>query len=265
MPSRTINGNEIYYEESGQGTPLVLLHGFPLDSRIWLQQRAALSSRFRVITPDLRGFGRSPSVMPFTLAQLADDIHALLAGLGALPCIFGGLSMGGYVSLEFAKKYAADLRGFLLIDTKAEADTPEGKQGREKMIQLVREKGSIAVAAAMMPKMVAPHAQENRPSMVRDLREIMEHCPPLTIEHALMAMRDRRDHAGNLASIAVPTLIVVGEMDAITPPMVAEAMHGAIRNSLLMVIKGAGHMAPMEQPEQVNKAILHFIEEMRIT
>src|ERR1043165_1650122 len=134
MPSQNVNGATIHYDEAGQGTPLVLLHGFPLDNRVWTQQRTALADRFRVITPDLRGFGKSPSIAPFTMESLADDVHALLQAIGALPCIIGGLSMGGYVCLEFVRKHPASVKGLMLIDTRAEGDSPEGKQGREKMI-----------------------------------------------------------------------------------------------------------------------------------
>jgi pimeloyl-ACP methyl ester carboxylesterase len=258
MPAKTVNGHTLHYEESGRGTPLVLLHGFPLDLRIWTKQREALADQFRVITPDLRGFGQSASIATFTLAELAEDVHALLVELKALPCVLGGLSMGGYTVLEYVRKFPADLQGLILIDTKAEGDTPEGKQGRDKMIQLVREKGSPAVAEQMMPKMLAPEAEKNRPAVARELRQIMENCPPLTIEHALAAMRDRTDHTNNLPSIAVPTLIIVGDADAITPPKMAEAMNKAIPRSKLEIIHGAGHMSPMEQPEQVNRALREF-------
>lgn len=258
MPSRNVNGTTIHYSEAGQGTPMVFLHGFPLDQRVWSHQVSGLSDRFRVITPDLRGFGQSTSVAPFTMESLADDVHALLHGIDALPCILGGLSMGGYVALEFIRKYPKDVHGLMLIDTRAEGDSPEGKQGREKMIELVREKGSGAVATAMMPKMLAPHSDQMRPSLARDLRGIMDACPPLTIEHALMAMRDRRDSRANLPSIAAPTLIIVGEVDAITPPMAAQAMQSAITGSQLSVIHSSGHMSPMEQPELVNRAIREF-------
>jgi 3-oxoadipate enol-lactonase len=261
MQAKTVNGHTIQYEEVGQGPAVVLLHGFPLDSRIWTKQREALSSQCRVITPDLRGFGKSASGAKFSLEELADDVHALLVELGATPAILGGLSMGGYVALEYVKKYPSDLRGLMLIDTKAEGDTPEGKQGRDKMIQLVREKGSASVAEQMMPKMLAPDADQNHPAIARELRQIMESCPPLTIEHALAAMRDRRDLTAALASIAVPTLIIVGEFDAITPPKMAEAMHHAIPRSKLVTIKGAGHMSPMEQPDQVTRAIADFISQ----
>ena len=249
---------KLTFEESGRGLPLVLLHGFPLDARVWKAQRSALSDRFRVITPDLRGFGKSKSEEPFSIEALADDVHELLKQIGALPCVLAGLSMGGYAALAFANKYPKDLRGLVLIDTKAEADTSDGKQAREKMAALAREKGSKAVAEQMMPKMLAPDAEKTRPAVAQELRSIMEACPPKTIEHALLAMRDRPDRTGELESISVPTLVIVGEHDAITPPDVATNMFQSLVNGQLVTVKGAGHMTPMEQPEQVNRAVRDF-------
>ena len=260
MPARNVNGTSITFEEAGAGgTPIVLLHGFPLDSRVWKSQRDALSKGNRVITPDLRGFGKSPSADAFTMESIADDVHALLADLGALPLILGGLSMGGYAALAYAKKYPTDLRGLVLIDTRAEADTPEGREARDKMVEVVRTKGSKAVAEAMMGKMLAPDTPGRKPDVARELRTIMESQPPRTIENALAAMRDRPDFRKDLPSIAVPTLIVVGESDAITPPAMAETLNKNIPNSQLVVIKNAGHMTPMEQPDQVNTAIRDFV------
>jgi pimeloyl-ACP methyl ester carboxylesterase len=257
MPDRTINNTTLHYEESGAGLPpLVLLHGFPLDGRVWNGQRSALSNHFRVIAPDLRGFGKSaPATSPFSMESLADDVHALLEAIGALPCMLGGLSMGGYVALAYVKKYPGDLKGLALIDTRAEGDSPEGKQARQKMIQLVREKGSSAVADQMLPKLLAPDALNNRPALVKELRAICEGCPPRTIEYALMALRDRPDRIPDLPSIAVPTTIIVGDQDSITPVAMAETMNKGIPRSRLVVVKGAGHMACMEQPEQVSRAL----------
>lgn len=263
MPTHHANGTTLSYTDRGAGPALVLLHGFPLDGRVWDDQTAALSDRYRVIVPDLRGFGQSRSDAPFTIESLADDVHALLAGVGALPCVLGGLSMGGYVALAYAKKYPADLRGLALIDTRAEADTPEGKAGRAKMIDTVRASGAKAVADQMMPKMVAAEAQDHRPDLVRRLRDVMEACPPLTIEHALEAMRDRPDYRADLPAVRAPTLVLVGDADAITPPAMAETIHKAVPGSTLAVVKGAGHMAIMEQPGQVNQALRRFLDGLK--
>lgn len=248
------------FEDRGSGSPLVLLHGFPLDRRMWDGQLNEFASKHRVITPDLLGFGLSKSDESLTIEALADDVHTLLAGLNALPCVLGGLSMGGYVALAYARKYASDLRGLILLDTKAEGDTPEQKQGRHKMIDLVRSKGAKAVAEEMLPKLVAPDLPNKRPAVAQALRNMMEGCRPLTIEHALLAMHHRPDQTPYLASITFPTLILVGDADAITPVSVAQAMRKQIPGSVLSIVKGSGHMSPMEQPGQVNQAIGRFLQ-----
>ena len=247
------------YDDRGRGPALVFLHGFPLDRRMWEAQTAALSDHCRVIAPDLRGFGRSGRTDPFTIESLADDIHVFLAQLVAKPCVLAGLSMGGYVALAYAKKYPGDLRGLMLVDTKAEADTPEARAGRAKMIELARTQGASAVADQMLPKMLAPGTQQSRPEVTRSLRRLMEECNPQTIEYALAAMRDRPDRSGELASIKAPTLVIVGDADAITPPEGAERMAKAIPGAKFELVRGAGHMAPMEQPEQVNRVMEEFL------
>lgn len=264
MPTYDAAGGSFHTIDQGSGKVVVLVHGFPLDSRMWAAQVPALAGAgYRLIAPDLRGFGRSRSEQPFTIESLADDLHALLSGLGVLPVALAGLSMGGYVALAYARKYPADLRALILIDTKSEADTPEGKEGRGKMIDVVRREGAKAVADQMMPKMLAKDATGQRPQVAQDLRRLMEETPPKTIEHALAAMRDRPDRSAELASIRVPTLVLVGETDAITPPQGAEAMAKKIPGAKYEVIRGAGHMAPMEQPEQVNRAMLSFLKSIQ--
>ena len=247
------------YTDQGSGDAIVLLHGFPLDRRMWDAQVARLSEHYRVIAPDFRGFGQSRRSDPFTIESLADDIHLFLDQLVAKPCVLAGLSMGGYVALAYVKKYAKDLRGLILVDTKAEADTPQGKEGRAKMIELVRAEGAKAVAEQMTPKMLAPGTIQSRPDIVKQLRTLMENCPDHTIEYALAAMRDRPDRTSELPSVKVPTLVIVGDADAITPPDVAKKMADAIPGAKLETVRGAGHMSPMEQPEQVNRAMERFL------
>jgi pimeloyl-ACP methyl ester carboxylesterase len=209
MPAQSLG-----FDEAGPGNsrPLVLVHGFPLDGRIWADCVGELARSARVIVPDLRGFGRSPSDDPFTIESQADDLHALLAQIGALPCVLAGLSMGGYVSLAFAAKYPADLRGLILVDSRAEADSPAAREGRGQMIQLVRSKGTAAIAQAMLPKLIASPAPAQR------LQSIMLDCSPLAIEHALAAMRDRRDYTQALADSALPVHVIVGEHDVLSTP-----------------------------------------------
>ena len=247
------------YTDRGRGDPVVFLHGFPLDRRIWDAQAATLSDHHSVLAPDLRGFGQSRRSDPFTIESLADDTRLFLQQLAATPCVLAGLSMGGYVALAYASKYPEDLRGLILVDTKAEADTPQAKEGRAKMMELARTSGAKAVAEEMLPKMLSAGTQQDRPDVVKTLRAMMSDSSPQAIEYALAAMRDRPDRTAELPAIKVPTLIIVGETDAITPPAMAEKMHKAIPGSRLEVIRGAGHMAPLEQPDQVNRAIERFM------
>ena len=257
MPTTIIRGATIHYIDQGSGPAIVLLHGFPLDHRMWNGQIESLSSAgHRVIAPDFRGFGQSPPAGPFSMESLADDVHALAEQLGATLFVLAGLSMGGYVALAYARKYPGSLRGLVLLDTKAESDTPEGREGRGKMIQLVREKGSRAVGDAMQPKLLAANA---KPGVVKRLRDMTDGTPPITIEHALAAMRDRPDQTGMLSSIQVPALVIVGDADAITPPAVCQAMQRAISHSQLVIIRDSGHMTTMEEPEQVNDAMREFL------
>lgn len=263
MPEVDVGGQRFFYQERGRGDAVVLVHGFPLDGRIWEAQLEGLCDRWRVIVPELPGFGRSQPTGPFTLGQMAHHLRELLQRIGAVPAVLAGLSMGGYIALEYVVRCPSDLRGLILVDTKAEADTADGKAGRDKMIETVRAGGAKAVADAMEPKMLAPGALQSRPELARKLRQIMESQNPQTLEHALAAMRDRADHSDALASIAVPTLIIVGDQDAITPPAVASAMNREIPRSKLEVIKGAGHLTSMEQPEQVTRAMREFLTQLQ--
>jgi pimeloyl-ACP methyl ester carboxylesterase len=259
MASQTIRGVSLHFTDLGHGMPLVFVHGFPLDSRMWDAQITELLSQYRIIAPDLRGFGRSQSEEAFTMESMADDLHALLERIDALPCVLAGLSMGGYIALAYVQKCPGDLKGLMLVDTKAEGDSAEQKVGRQKMIDLVREQGAKAVADQMVPRLLAEDTPRTRPGQAKFLRAMIEACPPKTIENALIAMRDRPDQSANLSSIAVPTLILVGEHDVITPVAIAESMQQHIPHAELVVIRGAGHMAPMEQSAQVNRAISRFV------
>lgn len=263
MATQSINGVTMNYQEKGSGLPVVLIHGFPLDSRIWAGQLEGLSDRYRVIAPDLRGFGGTSPAAAFSMDSLAEDLHSLLSSIGALPAVVGGLSMGGYVALAYAKKYPTDLKALMLFDTRAEGDNAEAKEKRNQMLEKLKKGGSKAIADDMHPKMLHEATCSNRPEIAHKLRTIMESQPPGTIAHAIAALRDRPDRTADLPSIAVPTLVMVGESDAITPPARSEKMAGAIARSKLVVIPEAGHMAPMEQPMEANSGIRHFLEGLR--
>ncbi len=244
------------YRENGAGLPLVLIHGFPFDSRMWEDQLTGLADHHRVIAVELPGYGGSSPPRPFTVISAAEETRALLASVGALPCVLGGLSMGGYVCFEFAARFMSDLKALVLSDTRCDADTPEGRQNRDRMIQVARERGAAAIADLMEPKLLAPGADV---AVRGRLRRIMESIPVETIAHTLAALRDRLDSTARLAGISVPTLIVLGGEDAITPRSAAETLHRGIAGSKLAIIDGAGHMPPMEKPGLFNRAVREFL------
>jgi len=183
MPTVTINNVAIHYLDKGEGPSgtLVFLHGFPLSGEMWKAQVEGLSARWRVIVPDFRGFGLSGETGPFSIEQLADDTHGLIKELGLGKVVLAGLSMGGYVALAYVRKYAASLRGLILMDTKAEPDTAEGKVNRDRMIVIAKERGAKPIADVMLPKLVPAEVLEHRPAIVRELRAMMEGTKPLTI------------------------------------------------------------------------------------
>ncbi|MFO0881680.1 MAG: alpha/beta fold hydrolase [Gemmataceae bacterium] len=248
------------HEEVGTGRPVVvLLHAFPLSRAMWQPQRAALADCCRLLTPDLPGFGDSAllSSTP-SVDSMADAVAGWLDHLGmAEPVILGGLSMGGYISLAFARRHGARLAGLILADTKAEPDDDTAKANRDKMIGFASTNPAGAVIEQMLPKLVAAGAA---PLVREQVRRIGSAQRPGGIIAALQALRNRPDATPTLATIRVPTLIVVGQEDALTPPAQAEAMARAIPNARQVVIPGAGHLANLEAPEAFNTALRSFVQ-----
>jgi len=247
----------------GSGVPLLLLHGFPLDHTMWDAQFDPFAHRCRVIAPDQRGFGRTPlGRQTLTIESLADDVAALLDAMQirerAIVC---GLSMGGYVALALHRKYASRVRALLLCDTRANADTAAGAADRIALIERVHATGSAAVVDTMLPKLVAATTFEQQPHVVERIRQMMLRTAPATMVAALRALATRPDATPHLPDIAVQTLALAGEHDAITPVDVMNAMADAIPQCQRAVIPGAGHMSPMERPAEFNAAVLDFLNQ----
>lgn len=259
MKQLSSNGIDWAYDDRGSGSAVLLVHGFPLDRRVWQPVADQLAERCRVVTLDLRGFGQTPLGEEFSIPSLADDLAAVAKALGLTQFVLAGLSMGGYVALAYASRYESTLAGLSLIDTKAEADNPQQKLTRDKMIDLVRTSGSKAIADDMLGKMISEQTIRTAPQTVRQLRGIMEACPPKTIETALAAMRDRPSYVGLLSSLKVPLQVIVGEKDEITPPAVAKTVAAEATDADLTIIPNAGHMSPLEQPALVAAAIEGFV------
>ncbi|OUN01157.1 MAG: hypothetical protein BAA04_13200 [Firmicutes bacterium ZCTH02-B6] len=262
----SVRGTRLVYDDVGQGPPIVFLHAFPLNKAMWRRQlEAAAAAGWRALAVDLRGFGGSEAGSePFTMDVCADDVAALLDRLDIQePVVLAGLSMGGYVAFAFARRYPQRLRALVLADTRAEPDTQEGRTGRYEQAQRVEQDGVDVVVEAVLPRLVGETTRVRRPEVVAEVREMMAAARPAGVAAALRGLAERPDSRPTLADIEVPTLIIVGEEDVITPPALAEAMHAGIKDSRLAVIPGAGHLPNMETPEAFNDALLGFLEAVR--
>ena len=242
--------------EMGAGPAIVLLHGYPLDGAMWSGVARHLSHQFRVLKPDLPGRGETAAAAEGSIRDYGDFIEAILKELPA-PAGLAGFSMGGYVALDVVDRRPESLRSIALVDTRASADDDAGRAKRDAAIATVRSEGVAAIAEAMLPKLLCPASLANR-DLVDRARRIMLRQTPATIEADLTAMRDRPDSTPVLSRISIPTLVVVGDQDALTPPSDSQAMAGAIAGARLVPIAAAGHLSPMERPGAVGAALAEF-------
>jgi len=257
-----INDIELAYTDTGAGRPIVLIHGYPFNRSLWTEQIPALSNSYRIIAPDLRGFGDSDASQdPSTMNRLAADVALLMDHLEIPRATICGLSMGGYVALAFYKQFHSRVRALVLADTRAQADTDEAKQTRAQQAEKALSEGMAGIAGAMLPKLLTPETVSKRPEIVKFVRDMMLKSKPEGAAAALRGMAEREDQTELLLKISVPTLIVVGAEDAITPVSDSEQMHHAIGGSRLVVLDHAGHVSNVERPQQFNDALLHFLTE----
>jgi 3-oxoadipate enol-lactonase len=249
------------YSDQGQGTPLLLVHGFPLDRSMWQGQVAGLADMCRVIVPDLRGFGKSPAHGGnASMEAMADDLALLLDQLAIRePIVLGGLSMGGYVAWQFALRHRPRLAKLILCDTRAIADTAEAAEGRRKTAARVLQEGAGVVAESMLPKLFAPATAKERPEIVAATKEVILRTSPQGIAAALEGMAARMDVTAKLGELDIPALLICGEHDAISPSEEMRGIAARMPRATFVEIKDAGHMAPLEQPEAVNAAIRQFL------
>ncbi len=256
----SINSIQLSYDDVGTDLPIVFLHAFPLDHSMWAPQVGALVRQGRCVAPDLRGFGASTTAPPYSMDQYADDVAALLDLLGAHPAVVIGLSMGGYVAFAFWRRHRARVRALVLADTRPGADTDEGREKRRRLIEVARTRGSGTVAEMQIGTMVADTTRQRRPEVAEAVRAMMAAAPVEGIVGALEAMMARPDSTPTLATIDVPTLIIVGDEDALTPPKEAQAMHEEIRGSRLEVVAQAGHICNLERPAAFTHVLSEFVE-----
>ena len=262
----TVGDARLAVHTSGSGRPLVLLHAFPLDHDMWRRQ-AELDESLRLIVPDLRGFGGSGSV-PDSIAGFADDVAAVLDALHLeRPAVICGISMGGYVAQHVAARHPDRVAALLLVDTRLEADTPEARTNRVDLAGKVGRLGQSILADAMIPRLLAHPRTDDDAAIARRaendtlLRAMIERQRVPTIQAALAALGDRPDMTEAMRRVTVPTLLVVGAEDQITPPACLEGAEAIIPNAKLLIVPAAGHLVPLEAPAIFNRALLEFLAE----
>lgn len=260
MPTARIAGSDIRYETEGRGPAVLFLHAFPLGLFMWDAQAEALRADHTVVRFDCRGFGGSPPGDGLlTMERIADDGAALLDQLDVERAVVAGCSMGGYAAFAFVRKHADRVRGLVLADTRAGADAAESRRNRSLLAEKVMREGASAALEAFLPKLLGATTQSENAPLVGRLRERILAASPRGIADGLAGLAARADQTSLLREIRVPTLVVCGEEDVLTPPAEAQALHAAVPGSRLVLVPRAGHLANLEQPEAFNAALREFL------
>ncbi len=256
---------EIFYEIRGSGPPVVLLHPFPCDHEFWNPVAGALDSRYRLILPDLRGHGDSEiGEGPAVMQKHAGDVARVLDATGVGKAAFVGCSIGGYILFEFWRHFRARVSSLALCDTRPQADTAEGRANRLKAAAAVLEQGTEPFIESMIPKLMGRTTVGTRPDLIDGARAMMRKMSAEDISLVLRGMAERPDSVGDLKSINVPTLIVIGEEDVLSTVADGELMRQNIAGSRLKVVPKAGHYAPWEQPEAVGTVLRQFLDDVAL-
>jgi 3-oxoadipate enol-lactonase len=264
-----IGSRTIAYLDSAPGDSslrtYVLLHAFPLGANQWEPQMRSIPAGWRLITPDLRGFGGSTeldSPSAAAIADYADDVADLMDELAVPRAVIGGLSMGGYAALALLQAKPQLIEALVLADTRATADSPEARANRRNMLALVDREGPSGVAREMMPKLLGKTTRELNPSAEAQVRRLIKQQSPVAIRGAINRMMHRPDSTALLPGVSVPTLVIVGEEDELTPPEDSRRMAEAVPGAILVTIPAAGHLSNMEQPDAFNAALNGFLAKL---
>ncbi len=242
---------------------LVLVHAFPLGAQMWEPQFRGAFYGWRILAPDLRGFGgstdpRADDVDP-TIDDYAEDIAALVREVAGGPVVLGGLSLGGYTAFAVMRRTPGLVRALILADTRAGADTLEARAARKAMLNVLEHDGPQGVARDMMPKLLGPTTREHNPDAEETVRLLIKRQSPSAIRDAVVRMMERPDSTALLPTITVPTLVIVGDEDVLTPPAESEAIAAALPNASLVRIAGAGHLSNLEQGMAFEASIEDFL------
>ena len=253
--------NSLAYDEQGSGLPVVLIHGFPLNRRMWRPQVEMLAcSGYRVICPDLQGFGESRLYGPaMTMSLYADAVISLLDSLDIDKAVIGGMSMGGYVLFNLVERYPDRLLGVMFLVTRAAADDAAAREKRATLAAEVEAGNLTAVPDAFVKVLFAPQTPREKPQLVSEVRQWMESTSAQGVVAGLLAMRDRADYVESLDKLNVPALVVGAELDLAVPPEHARVLAGGLPDAKLKIIPDAGHMVNLEKPVPFNQALLEFL------
>jgi 3-oxoadipate enol-lactonase len=263
MSKATINGIELNYQVKGNGTPIILVHGHPFDHTMWQPQIEVFSKHYQVITPDLRGYGKSslPDPENTKFADYATDVLRLADHLGADSFHLAGLSMGGQLIMEIYRQAPARVKSLILADTFAGLDTPDAKKARDEGAAKLEKEGMNGYADESIYKMIKSDHVASMPAVAGHVLKMMKATSPVSAATAMRARSGRIDYLNEvLPKIHIPTLIIVGRQDEFTPVAKAEEMQHALQNCALVIIENAGHMPNLEQPEAFNKIVLDFLK-----
>ena len=257
-----VNNTNLAYDDHGIGLPILFLPAFPLNRTMWQGELISLLSdeRYRLIALDWRGFGESEITDPISTMDLfADDVAGLLDSLGIQQAVLCGLSMGGYAAFAFLRKYPQRISGLILADTRPGADTPEAQANRENVARIAETQGTGAIADLQVPRVLSEYTRQHHPEVEMRVRQMIEAATVQGIAAASRGMGLRADSTDLLARITCPTLVIVGEQDALTPPSVAKEYAEQIPGAQITVITNAGHLSNLEQPAAFLQAIQGFL------
>lgn len=254
-----VGDTEIAYDDVGSGLPVVFLHAFPLNRTMWDPQVTALVGESRCIAIDMRGLGDSKGGAPFSMDRYADDVASVLDTLHIARAVIVGLSMGGYVSFAMWRRHRDRIRALVLADTRATADTAETIERRRELIGIAQTQGMTAVANAQITGLVGKTTRERRPDIYDAMHRMIAQAPAPGVIGALEALMGRPDSTETCSTIDVPTLVICGDEDALTPPKEAMKLSESIRGSRLEVLQGAGHLSNVERPAAFNTVVSEFL------
>ncbi len=260
------DGCRLYARGEGEGDQrAIFIHGFPFDQSMWLPQLASLGDTAIMLAPDLRGLGRSEGPedsSKYSLEAYARDLAGWMDELRWEGAVFVGLSMGGYIAFEFLRLFPARLTGLILMDTHPYPDSEETREGRRHAQLIVKTGGAESIADSLIEKVLGSYTLASRPEVVTQVRAMMISAPPAGLIGALEAMANRQSSKPLLGDIAVPTLVVVGEEDMITPPDQTMAWAAAIPEAQTVIVPKAGHVVNLEAPEEISRLIRDFLERL---